>query len=252
VISRFVATTGTLTSAPLPPAQFSLVTQRTLLDIPSPTTPCAPVFRQCFLIRAGLAPDSPCRLSAVLWTSFVASSLVNRMKPNRVCVEELYCPSALRTIRLLPVALHGSFLNRSYLQSLAGSAARQGLSPCDVRCIPSALAAGIPACRGGRASCRPRKKPKKRGTLSLFHAPDLFQSSFRRARKPGSTAGKMPAATLSGGESNVYEQRPWQPTPFFRPSRWKPAGDAGSPLPSGNAREASRRCAAHGCERLRN
>ena len=67
VISRFIATTGTLTPAPLPPTQVSLVAQRALPDIPSPTTPCAPVFRQCFLFRAGLAPDS-------LWFAIGGSS----------------------------------------------------------------------------------------------------------------------------------------------------------------------------------
>src|SRR5512146_3318893 len=41
---------GTLTPAPLLPApeQVSLIHERTLPDIPSPTTPCAPVFRRCF------------------------------------------------------------------------------------------------------------------------------------------------------------------------------------------------------------
>ena len=53
---------GTLTPAPLLPApgQVSLIHDHALPVIPSPTTPCAPVFRQCFLLRAGLASDSLC------------------------------------------------------------------------------------------------------------------------------------------------------------------------------------------------
>ena len=60
VVTRFVATTGTLTPARLLPApgQVSLIIERAFLDIPSPTTPCAPVLRQCSLFRAGLATDS--------------------------------------------------------------------------------------------------------------------------------------------------------------------------------------------------
>ena len=62
VITRFIATTRTLTPAPLLPApgQVSLIHDHALPVIPSPTTPCAPVFRQCFLLRAGLATDSLC------------------------------------------------------------------------------------------------------------------------------------------------------------------------------------------------
>jgi len=54
-----MATTGTLTPVPLPPEQISLVTQRALRNIPSPTTPCVPAHRRFFLFRAGLASDSP-------------------------------------------------------------------------------------------------------------------------------------------------------------------------------------------------
>jgi hypothetical protein len=63
VITRFAATTGTLTPARLLPApgQVSLITKCAFPDIPSPTTPCAPVSRQCSLLRAGLTSDSPCR-----------------------------------------------------------------------------------------------------------------------------------------------------------------------------------------------
>src|SRR5256885_6155060 len=62
VVTRFIATMGALTPALLLPAprQVSLITERAFPDIPSPTTPCAPVFRRYFLFRAGLAPDSLC------------------------------------------------------------------------------------------------------------------------------------------------------------------------------------------------
>ena len=63
VVTRFFATTGTLTPARLLPApgQVSLITECAFPDIPSPTTPCAPVSRQCSWFRAGLTSDSPCR-----------------------------------------------------------------------------------------------------------------------------------------------------------------------------------------------
>jgi len=69
VVTRFIATTGTLTPAPLPlaPGQVSLISERAFPDIPSPTTPCAPVFRRCSLLRAGLASDS-------LWVAIGGSS----------------------------------------------------------------------------------------------------------------------------------------------------------------------------------
>src|ERR1044071_9306781 len=62
VVTRFIATMGTLTPALLLPAprQVALITERAFPDIQSPTTPCAPVFRPCFLLRAGLATDSLC------------------------------------------------------------------------------------------------------------------------------------------------------------------------------------------------
>src|SRR5438445_932605 len=49
--------------------------------------PHAPPERHCFGSASGLAPDSPCRLSAVLRTSLIARSLVSRIRPYRVrCV----------------------------------------------------------------------------------------------------------------------------------------------------------------------
>src|SRR5438477_3804815 len=60
VVTRFIATMGTLTPALLlqAPRQVSLITEHAFPDIPSPPTPCAPVVRRYFLFRAGLAPDS--------------------------------------------------------------------------------------------------------------------------------------------------------------------------------------------------
>ena len=69
VVTRFAATTGTLTPARLFPApgQVSLITECAFPDIPSPTTPCAPVLRRCSWFRAGLASDS-------LWVAIGGSS----------------------------------------------------------------------------------------------------------------------------------------------------------------------------------
>jgi len=63
VVTRFFATTGTLTPARLLPApgQVSLITECAFPDIPSPTTPCAPISRRCSWFQAGLTSDSPCR-----------------------------------------------------------------------------------------------------------------------------------------------------------------------------------------------
>ena len=87
VVTRFIATMGTLTPALLLPApgQVSLITEHAFPDIPSPTTPCAPVSRQCSLLRAGLASDSLSQLSAVLRISLIPSSLISRIRPYRVC-----------------------------------------------------------------------------------------------------------------------------------------------------------------------
>src|SRR5208283_4036028 len=63
VITRFVATTGTLSPARLLPApgQVSLIIQCAFPDIPSPTTPCAPVSRRCSWFPTDLTSVSPCR-----------------------------------------------------------------------------------------------------------------------------------------------------------------------------------------------
>ena len=48
-----------------------------------------------------------------------------------------------------------------------------------------------PACRRGRASCRPDLRPS-------IPACGLFRRLLRRAGSPGSTAGRMPSATVQG------------------------------------------------------
>ena len=144
-VSRFFATMGTLTPAPLPPGQVSLVIPRALPDVPSPTTPCAPVPGHASRSGRAWPPIRLVSLSAVLRISFVTSSLISRMKPNRVRVEGPDCPSALRTVRSLPVALHALSPERSYFPLPAGSSAGEGLSPSDARFVPSAL---VPASAG--------------------------------------------------------------------------------------------------------
>jgi hypothetical protein len=142
VITRFAATTGTLTPARLLPApgQVSLITECAFPDIPSPTTPCAPVSRQCSWLRVGLASDSPWGLSAVLRTSLFARSLVSRIRPYRVCVAGHFGPSVLRTVLSFPVALHALSPGRSYFHLVAGSTATEGLPPSYARSFSSARA----------------------------------------------------------------------------------------------------------------
>jgi hypothetical protein len=141
LITRFFATTRTLTPVPLlrAPAQVSLIHVPALPDIPSPTTPAPP--------SSGLASCSgrawpPIRfpsLSAVLRTSLIPSSLVSRIRPYRVCVATPLWAAVLRTVRSLPVALHPVSPRRSYFPLLAGSSATEGLSPSCAGSLSSAL-----------------------------------------------------------------------------------------------------------------
>ena len=142
VVTRFLATTGTLTPARLLPApgQVSLIIQCAFPDIPSPTTPCAPVSRRCSWFRAGLAPIRFLSLSAVLRTSLIARSLVSRIWPYRVCVAGRFGPSVLRTVLSFPVALHTASPRCSYFQLEAGSTATEGLPPSHARSFSSARA----------------------------------------------------------------------------------------------------------------
>jgi len=96
---------------------------------------------------SGVAPCSgrawpPIRvvaLSAVPRTSHIPSSLVSRIRPNRVCVAGGNRPSVLRTILSFPVALHTASPRCSYFQLVAGSTATEGLPPSYARPFSSAL-----------------------------------------------------------------------------------------------------------------
>ena len=145
VITRFVATTGTLTPALLLPApgQVSLITECAFPDIPSPTTPCAPVSRRCSLLRAGLTSDSLC--VAIGGSSDFARCSQSRQ--SHKAVSSLYRgplgPSVLRTILSFPVALHALSPGRSYFQLVAGSTATEGLPPSHARSFSSAPVVGV-------------------------------------------------------------------------------------------------------------
>src|SRR5881394_3744310 len=141
VVTRFIATMGALTPALLLPAprQVSLITERAFPDIPSPTTPCAPVFRRYFLFRAGLAPDSLCL--AIGGSSDFAQwsqSHQSHQAVSSLCRGRMTRPSVLRTIFSFPVALHIPSAVCSYFQLVAGSSATEGLSPSHARSLSSA------------------------------------------------------------------------------------------------------------------
>src|SRR6266481_1425382 len=70
--------------------------------------PHAPPVRHCFGSAQGLAPDSPCRLSAVLRTSFIPSSLVSRIRPYRV-----RCVSRHWTHQFYGLSIHFQLLSTS-------------------------------------------------------------------------------------------------------------------------------------------
>ena len=63
--------------------------------------------------------------------SLWAESSLYRLRPMKA-------QTVLRTIQSLPVALHPVSPRRSYFQLLAGSSAREGLSPSCARLLPSA------------------------------------------------------------------------------------------------------------------
>jgi len=145
VVTRFIATMGALTPALLLPAprQVSLITERAFPDIPSPTTPCAPVFRRYFLFRAGLAPDSLCL--AIGGSSDFAQwsqSHQSHQAVSSLCRGRMTRPSVLRTIFSFPVALHIPSAVCSYFQLVAGSSATEGLSPSHARSLSSARPGG--------------------------------------------------------------------------------------------------------------
>jgi hypothetical protein len=94
----------------------------------------------CFLLRAGLASDSP------LWAITDSSDFVHYSRSHQsLWAESSSCrlrptkvQTALRTIHLLPVALRPVSPRRSYFQLPAGSSAREGLPPSCARLLPSA------------------------------------------------------------------------------------------------------------------
>src|SRR2546426_6649675 len=88
--------------------------------------------------RAGLANDSLWRLSSVLRTSLIICRLVSRIRPNRVCAAAFRERDFSTDYLSLSVALHEALLARSYFQLLAGSSAREGLSPSCSGALPSA------------------------------------------------------------------------------------------------------------------
>ena len=103
--------------------------------------PHAPLLRHCFGSGQAWPNDSlGSRSSSVLRTSFIASSLISRIRPYRVCVAALVWATVLRTICSLPVALHFASRRRSYFQLLAFSSAREGLSPSYALSLSSARA----------------------------------------------------------------------------------------------------------------
>src|SRR6187200_250929 len=72
-------------------------------------------------------------LRSILGVSSVASGRIEFV--SQVLTE----PAFLRTTPSLPVALHEALLARSYFPFLAGSTAREGLSPSSARSLSSAL-----------------------------------------------------------------------------------------------------------------
>src|SRR6267142_5419375 len=139
-ISRFIATTGTLTPVLVlkPLEQVSLVHVPELPDIPSPTTPCAPVFRLCF--GSGRLGHR-FTLGANGGSSDFAHHMQARQShqaESSLCRHVLLNAAFLRTIRSLSVALHEPSLTHSYFQLQAGSSAREGLSPSCSGTLPSA------------------------------------------------------------------------------------------------------------------
>jgi hypothetical protein len=95
----------------------------------------------------------PCRLSPVLRTSFIPSSLISRITPNRVCVAASIA-AVLRTIRSLPVALHPVLPRRSYFQFPDGKLRRGGTLTLGARSLSSAL--------GRVRPCAPPLRPKQK------------------------------------------------------------------------------------------
>src|SRR5258706_7485786 len=78
-------------------------------------------------------------LSAVLRTSSIPSSLVSRIRPNRVCVAALVWAAVLRTVCSLSVARHPVLPRRSYFQLPGGKLRQEGTFTLCARSLSSAL-----------------------------------------------------------------------------------------------------------------
>jgi hypothetical protein len=142
IITRFLATTDTLTPALAREPRVSVHGRSPwLLNMHFRTfrlqPPHAPLFRPCFLLRAGLTPDSRC--CAIGGSSDFALSQQSRQSHKAESSSFrgfTLNPSVLRTIRSLSVALHPVSPRRSYFPLLAFSSAREGLPPSYARSIP--------------------------------------------------------------------------------------------------------------------
>src|SRR5260221_3586617 len=83
-------------------------------------------------------------LSAVLRTSSIPSSLVSRIRPNRVCVAALVWAAVLRTVCSLSVARHPVLPRRSYFQLPGGKLRQEGTFTLCARSLSSALEGVVP------------------------------------------------------------------------------------------------------------
>ena len=182
---------GALTPALLLPAprQVSLITERAFPDIPSPTTPCAPVFRRYFLFRAGLAPDSLCL--AIGGSSDFAQwsqSHQSHQAVSSLCRGRMTRPSVLRTIFSFPVALHIPSAVCSYFQLVAGSSATEGLSPSHARSLSSARPRPVPG-RSGVITLTARIFSKRAAPPNVLRPEDRARSSF--LNRPGAPSTRQ-------------------------------------------------------------
>src|SRR5438093_2125465 len=140
VVTRFVATMRTLTPDPLLPApdQVSLVHGRALPDIPPPPTPCASA--PAMLPVPG-RPGPRFAWGAIGGSSDFAHCSQSRQ--SHMAVSSLCRGTFLRPL-FYGLSVHFQLLSTSCrhaavtFSSLAGSSAREGLSPSGARLLPSA------------------------------------------------------------------------------------------------------------------
>ena len=132
----------TLTPALLLPApgQVSLIHERVLRNIPSPTTPCAP-FPAMPLAPVGLGLRFAwVSLSPVLRTSYITRSLVSRIRPNRVCVAGFSGPVCSTDYSFISSCSPHHVTMTQLLPITGGGATREGLPPSCSRSLSSARA----------------------------------------------------------------------------------------------------------------